>query len=181
MKYTFAASTIPSYNVNGIGTLQAAGRRNIAGIDNGDGTVTILGITSTSGQTLNDEGADPNQFVSITDNLAATTQPAESFTVLKTAAFGDPLRGVAYVPGGTLSSLVGELLAAGLMDKAGIANSLTSKATAAASQTAQGNTTAAKNQLNAFLNEVDAQVGKHLTQQAYDLLKAAALFYIGRL
>jgi hypothetical protein len=181
LKYTLAASTIPSYTITGIGTLQAAGLRNITGIDNGNGTVTILGITSTSGQTLNDEGADPNQLVSITDNVAATSLPSESFAVIRTAAFGDALRGVAFIPGGSLSSLVGELLAAGLIDNAGIANSLTSKSSAAASQIAQGNTTAAENQLNAFINELDAQVGKHLTKQAYDLLKAAALFAISSL
>jgi hypothetical protein len=181
LKYALAASTIPSYQIAGIGTLQAAGLRNIAGIDNGDGTVTILGITSTSGQTLNDEGADPNQLVSITDNLAATSLPSESFTVVETAAYGDALRGITRVPGGSLGSLVGELFDAGMIDNAGIANSLTSKADAAASQIARGNTTAAKNQLNAFINELDAQVGKHLTQQAYDLLKAAALYYISRL
>ncbi len=177
LQYTLAASTIPSYNVAGIGTLQAAGLRNIAGIDNGDGTVTILGITSTSGQTLNDEGADPNQLVSITDEVAATSLPSESFTVVETAAYGDALRGVAYVPGGSLSSLVHELLVAGMIDNAGIANSLISKADAAA----QGNTPAARNQLNAFINELDAQAGKHLTQQGFDLLKAAALYYISRL
>ena len=181
LKYTINASTIPSYNVNGIGTLQAAGLRNIAGIDNSDRTVTILGITSTSGQTRNDEGADPNQLVSITDNLAATSLPTEAFTVIETAAYGDALRGVACVPGGSLSSLVGELLAAGMIDNAGVANSLTSKSDAAASQIVQGNTTAAKNQLHAFINELDAQAGKHLTQQGYDLLKTAALYYISRL
>ncbi len=177
LKYTLAASTIPSYQIDGIGTLQAGGLRNIAGIDNGDGTVTILGITSTSGQTLNDEGADPNQLVSITDEVAATSLPSESFTVIETAAYGDALRGVAHVPGGSLSSLVGELLAAGLIDNAGIANSLISKANAAA----QGNIPAARNQLNAFINELDAQAGKHLTQQGYDLLKSVALYYISRL
>lgn len=33
LKYTLAASTIPSYQIAGIGTLHAAGLRNIAGID----------------------------------------------------------------------------------------------------------------------------------------------------
>lgn len=89
--------------VGPIGPLQAGGLRNIAGVNNGDGTVTIHGITSTIagplGATLNDEGADPNQLVSITDNLSATSLPVESFTVLVTAAYGDALRGVACVPG----------------------------------------------------------------------------------
>lgn len=104
LKYTLAASTIPSYTVSGIGPLQALGLRNIAGVNNGDGTVTIYAITSTTGQTLNDEGADPNQLVSITDNVAATTLPAESFNVLETAAYADVLRGVAFVPGVTITS-----------------------------------------------------------------------------
>jgi hypothetical protein len=99
LKYTLAANTIPGYNVPGIGNLQAFGLRNISGVDNGDGTVTIYGITSTSGQTLNDEGADPNQLVALTDQLSATALPAESFNVLETAAYGDVLRGIAFVPG----------------------------------------------------------------------------------
>jgi hypothetical protein len=71
------------------------GLRNITGTVNGDGTVTIYAVTSTiSGET--DEGADPNQLVSISDSLAATTLPgSESFTVLVEASGLDCLRGVA--------------------------------------------------------------------------------------
>jgi hypothetical protein len=98
-KYTLAASSIPGYNVAGIGNLQALGLRNISGVDNGDGTVTIYAITSTTGQTLNDEGADPNQLVAITDAVGATSLPNETYAVLEAAAFGDVLRGVAFVPG----------------------------------------------------------------------------------
>jgi hypothetical protein len=104
LAYTAAASTIPSYTVAGVGTLQAGGLRNITGINNGDGTVTIYGITSTIGQTLNDEGADPNQLVSFTDTVAATTLPAQSFTVIETAVYGDALRGVEYIPGIVVTS-----------------------------------------------------------------------------
>ncbi|EDY16199.1 protein of unknown function DUF1555 [Chthoniobacter flavus Ellin428] len=99
LDYTLAASTIASYAVGGIGTLQAEGLRNITGKVNGDGTVTIYGITSTTGQTLNDEGADPNQLVSITDTLSTTSLPTgENFDVLETAADGDVLRGVSFAP-----------------------------------------------------------------------------------
>ncbi len=98
LKYTLAASTIAGYVSGGL-NLQALGLRNITGIDNGDGTVSIFGITSTTGQTLNDEGADPNQLVSITDSLGALTLPGgESFSVLETAAYGDVLRGVSVAP-----------------------------------------------------------------------------------
>ena len=55
------------------------------------------------------------------------------------------------------------------------------KSDAAAAQAAQGNTKAAANQLNAFINELNAQAGKHVTQQGYQLLYSAALYYINRL
>ena len=52
------------------------GLRNITGQVNSDGTVTIWGVTSTvSGS--GDQGADPNQLVSITDQVGATTLPGE--------------------------------------------------------------------------------------------------------
>src|ERR1700730_8889630 len=73
------------YNINGYPTGQnprtglpwapaADGLRNIIGRVNRDGTATIWAITSTvSGN--GDQGADPNQLVTITDNLAATSAP----------------------------------------------------------------------------------------------------------
>ena len=75
------------------------GLRNIMGRLNRDGTATIWAITSTvSGNT--DTGADPNQLVTITDKLAATSLPAhESFTTLRTARFAEVLRGVSFTPG----------------------------------------------------------------------------------
>jgi hypothetical protein len=76
------------------------GLRNIAGVVNGEGTVTIYAITSTvSGN--GDQGADPNRVVAITDNLAATVlPPAETFTTIYSAGFGEVLRGVSFAPGG---------------------------------------------------------------------------------
>jgi len=77
------------------------GLRNITGVVNGDGTATIYAITSTiSGS--GDQGADPNKLVVITDTLDATgpTPPiGESFITLKSAGFGEVLRGVAFTPG----------------------------------------------------------------------------------
>ncbi len=76
------------------------GLRNITGIVNRNGTATIYAITSTvSGG--GDQGADPNKLVAISDKLAATTLPAsESFHVLRSAGFGEVLRGVSWTPGG---------------------------------------------------------------------------------
>ena len=76
------------------------GLRNLTGQVNDDGTVTIWAITSTvSGN--GDTGADPNRLVTITDRLSDTTagQAAqESFRTLRTAGFGEALRGVSFGP-----------------------------------------------------------------------------------
>jgi hypothetical protein len=76
------------------------GLRNITGRVNKDGTVTIWGITSTvSGN--GDQGADPNKLVAITDllaNVSPTVAATESFVTVRTAAFGEVLRGVALAP-----------------------------------------------------------------------------------
>ena len=76
------------------------GLRNITGRVNNDGTVTIWAITSTvSGN--GDQGADPNRLVSITDTVSFTTwaQAAnEKFKTLRTAGFGEVLRGVSFGP-----------------------------------------------------------------------------------
>ena len=74
------------------------GLRNITGVVNQNGTATIFAITSTvSGN--GDQGADPNQLVVITDNVSATSlPPSEKFRTLRTAAFAEVLRGVAFAP-----------------------------------------------------------------------------------
>jgi hypothetical protein len=46
-----------------------------------------------------DQGADPNKLVAVTDDLAAVTPPAESFTTVRAAGFGQVLRGVSFTPG----------------------------------------------------------------------------------
>jgi uncharacterized protein (TIGR03437 family) len=92
------------------------GLRNIAGKVNSDGTVTIWGITSTV-STNGDQGADPNQLVSVTD-LLANTDPAvaakEPFTILRTANAGEVLRGVSLTPtaGSTAAASVPLILSA---------------------------------------------------------------------
>jgi hypothetical protein len=74
------------------------GLRNITGRVNGDGTVTIWGVTSTvSGN--GDQGADPNKLVVITDTLAATSAGSESFTTVQKAGVLEVLRGISFTPG----------------------------------------------------------------------------------
>ena len=76
------------------------GLRNMTGVDNGDGTVTLYAITS-QWSTVSGGEPDPTKLVEITDTLAATTLPAgETFQTLLTSPAGDVFRGVAFSPCG---------------------------------------------------------------------------------
>ena len=77
------------------------GLRNIAGRNNGDGTVTIWAVTSTVSAN-GDQGADPNKLVAVNDILDNTDPliaPLEPFTTLVTAGYAEVLRGVSFTPG----------------------------------------------------------------------------------
>ncbi len=104
--YTVANYPIGNNSATGLPWSPATdGLRNLTGRVNRDGTVTVWAVTSTvSGN--GDQGADPNQLVTITDNLAATSLPAgESFTTAKRAGFDEVLRGVSFTPGTDLAML----------------------------------------------------------------------------
>jgi uncharacterized protein (TIGR03437 family) len=76
------------------------GLRNITGKINGDGTVTIYGVTSTVSAN-GDAGADPNMIVAITDTIANTTASAaasEKFTVFAQPSAGTVYRGICLSP-----------------------------------------------------------------------------------
>jgi len=82
-------------------TTTTSGLRHLIGSLHTDGTVTLYATTSTvSNPTVyGDQGADPNRLVSIKDVVSAQTQPSnENFTLLKTAAYGQVLRGVNILP-----------------------------------------------------------------------------------
>jgi len=109
LDYELKGSLIGStYTVNGTGSLAGDslttttdGLRNLTGKVNADGSVTLYAVTSTVGSNLGDAGADPNQIVAITDNLATTSAAgaaSENFTVLDTAALGQVYRGVDVAP-----------------------------------------------------------------------------------
>ena len=73
------------------------GLRNITGTVNNNGTATIYAVTSTvSGG--GDQGADPNEVVKVTDELAATMPGTEAFKVVVPARNRRVVRGVALVP-----------------------------------------------------------------------------------
>lgn len=78
------------------------GLRNIAGRVDEDGTVTIYAITSTiSGN--GDTGADPDKLVVVHDvlgNTSASRAASERFKTIRTANYGEVLRGVSFGPSG---------------------------------------------------------------------------------
>jgi hypothetical protein len=79
------------------------GCRNIEGIRNFDGTVTIFAITSTISAN-GDTGADPNKLVRVTDRVSDTKLPSGGylgrFSTIRTARAGEVLRGVTLAPAG---------------------------------------------------------------------------------
>jgi hypothetical protein len=79
-------------------TVATDGLRNITGVVDGNGDVTIYAATSTV-STSGDQGADPNEIVSIVDDIAATTLPgSEEFSVIDGPDYGVVYRGVALNP-----------------------------------------------------------------------------------
>jgi len=81
----------------------------------------------------------------------------------------------------TLASYKHQAFALGWITNKGILNSLDQKLDNARKQLERGNTKAAKNILGAFINEVDAQKDKHLSSEAYALLKYNAEYLIEKL
>ena len=86
------------------------GCRNLTGQVNPDGTATIYVVTSTVSAS-GDQGADPNKLMRVSDVLRATTMPAsnqrgfdpwgsrmEQFVTIKSARYGEVLRGVSFAP-----------------------------------------------------------------------------------
>jgi hypothetical protein len=75
------------------------GLRALTGRVGRDGIATIWAVTSTvSGG--GDNGADPDKLVAIEDRVDATTPtPWQRFRTVRTAKFGQVLRGVSFTPG----------------------------------------------------------------------------------
>ena len=74
------------------------GLRNLAGINNPDGTVSLYAVTATS-SALTDQGADANSVVAVTDLLSATALPtSESFSTIAAPTYATVYRGVSQTP-----------------------------------------------------------------------------------
>ncbi|HEX7690558.1 MAG TPA: PEP-CTERM sorting domain-containing protein [Burkholderiaceae bacterium] len=79
-------------------TVQTDGLLNLTGEVDADGSYTLFATTSTvSNESTHDQGADPNEIVSIHLD-AASTAADTSFSIVETAAAGERFGGVALTP-----------------------------------------------------------------------------------
>jgi hypothetical protein len=126
-------------------------------------------VTYTTPTAVDEAGDSPAATVSCTPASGATFAIGTT-TVTCTAQDPDDLNSpvsatftvtVTASPAG-ISRVVGQLLAAGCIDNAGIANALTAKLAAAQSAINAGNLKTAINILSAFIDQVQAQSAKHI-------------------
>jgi DNA-binding beta-propeller fold protein YncE len=82
---------------------------------------------------------------------------------------------------GSTSAVIDSFLQSGAIDNAGTANSLKAKLDDAQKKIDQGNIKAAENILQAFINEVEAQSGKHITTEVAEILITDARYVIEHL
>ncbi|MDR3468646.1 MAG: PEP-CTERM sorting domain-containing protein [Xanthobacteraceae bacterium] len=98
LDYTLRSGLIgKSYTVAGWNyTETTTGLRDLTGRVNADGSVTLWAVTATSSGS-GDNGADPNQIVTITDSLGSTSLPtSESFSTYDGPQAGLRYGGVAF-------------------------------------------------------------------------------------
>jgi hypothetical protein len=105
--------------------------------------------------------------VNAVDNVG--NQSSKSVTVNVTATLA------------SLKASIARFYNEGKIDNQGIANSLTQKLENAQKDLDKGKIDTAINKLQAFINEVQAQSGKHITTEAADLLIADAQWVIAHL
>jgi hypothetical protein len=97
LDYTLQAGLIgDTYSVPGWNYKETTvGLRNLTGEVNKNGTVTFWATTSTTSGS-GDNGADPNEIVTITDNLSAMSPPGETFSIYDGPVAGLRYGGVAF-------------------------------------------------------------------------------------
>jgi hypothetical protein len=108
-----------------------------------------------------------------------------TLTVVATDFYGNAMtRSVTFSVTATIQSTIAganRFYSEGKIDNGGILNSLTKKPENAQKDLDKGKTDTAINKLTAFVNEVSAQSGKHITAEAANLLIADAQWVIAHL
>jgi hypothetical protein len=145
----------------------------------GSGLVTGSPTAIFDGQTLT---SDPQTFPALfwqplgtTNTLTVTAQDQAGWISTETLTFQ------LTVTFAGLLATIRTLRSLGAIDNDGVANSFSAKVSAAAASASRGQTATAANQLQALLNDLSAQSGKHITAQAAQLLAGDVTFLINHL
>jgi hypothetical protein len=132
--------------------------------------LSASGAPAGASLTLNPTSVTPPPGGGATSTLTLHVSPGvtpTTFTLTITGAFG----GVSHsstasvtvtVSSPTISDVIAQMLAAGCIDNAGVANALTAKLTAEQGAIGAGSTKTAINILSAFIDQVRAQSGNHI-------------------
>jgi len=104
-----------------------------------------------------------------TDQFQYSPAPESSGIVTAVATFQGALEDIRY------------MLTLGLIDSKGVAKALSSRISAASSAAAGGDKRTAEDFLNAFISQVHAQTGKHISGAAPQLLLTDATILLGQL
>ncbi len=149
----------------------------ISGVSNG--ATYALGLAPTASYTVTDAlsgVATSNASLTGGDGLGLTYTVTASDNAGNTITVSAAYNVIATTDG--LNSLIQQMLASGQIDNAGIANSLLSKVLNAADAAARGNVQASDNIMQAFINQVTAQSGQHISASAAAILINAATYII---
>jgi hypothetical protein len=144
----------------------------------GSGVATFV-PTLDGATTVGGHGLQPGQAINLLTEVSLGTH---TFTVVATDRLGNnrsiSVTFTVVVTPTSIEDDVNGFVASGDITKAGIAESLLAKLNAAAAAQASGNCPAAINIWNAFINEIQAQVGKSITQSAANIMIADAQYVI---
>ncbi len=129
---------------------------------------------------------EPAQLPTFPDGEAPADVPGTSIldNSVKVSTIGPVPIPSAVDPAAFLTSIIALKETAfnlGWIDNRGIRTSLDAKLSASARSIARGDASTARNQLQALLNEIDAQGGKHLTPEAISLLKFNIQFLLSNM
>lgn len=183
--------TLGFYAVDGGGNIEALRTLGIS-IDQTPPDITVTGVTDGATYSL---GSVPVAGYTATDATSGMATSSDSLTGGDECGLGTFSYGVnaSDIAGNSASesaayevtattestiSLIEELYNSGEIDSAGIMNSLISKLEAAIEARAAGKDKAADNIIRAFLNQVSAQAGKHISEDAFTILTCAGNFDI---
>ncbi|HEX5733161.1 MAG TPA: right-handed parallel beta-helix repeat-containing protein [Blastocatellia bacterium] len=155
-----------------------------SGFGEGQRFIGSITVTSGAGCITSFVATFPNTSVTGSFITATATNSIESRTIDSTSEFSQCLAIMNPNPGQAIQALIGNiesLVAQGVLNH-GQGNALTSKLRAALQQLERGNTRAAANQINAFINQVDALVrSRRLSPQQGQALIDAAMNILGQI